>query len=308
MSSLQTSSTQSLKKEVPSWRNFVPPPAKLTDEEARKIFDETVRRHDYITGSNKMDTPIEGQVFGAISFLPAPGAMPDKDGYFGFAILRGNKPNETSMIDHCVEVIHNDQLSPMQIVRVGRPFPIVGPSYKFPAELTKEINVTAESARVYRAVAKQKLKTDRDAENELAVRREALQEEVDRVDDFDDYLTLRGKLAAVANDLENVRRQEKLLVEIIVKNHRLRLEWDQRKPDYQTTFLKAIQDREAKVGIVKNLSEEMDRHVERRQDMLCNYDKFLVNDDCLVCSNKLNNQLEVVTREASMLAAEVERD
>ena len=96
------------------------------------------------------DPPIALQAVGLVSFTPAKGATPNKDGVFGFAKLRGNYASQLEAKQRAEEIIRNiDSYHQIYHTYVGRPFPITASS-KYSAE-TDEIDIRKAMTAFFRS-------------------------------------------------------------------------------------------------------------------------------------------------------------
>ncbi len=83
------------------------------------------------------DPPIPLQKIGLFSFVPSKGATPDKDGFFGFAKLRGNFATDTESDMHAEKLIRNvDSYHKVYHTYIGRPFPVTVES-KYSADINE---------------------------------------------------------------------------------------------------------------------------------------------------------------------------
>ena len=123
------------------------------------------------------DTPIPLQVFGLISFVPAKGAVPDKDGIYGFAKLRGNFSCERECNERAEFIIRNiDSYHRIYHAYVGRPFPL-SHNPKYVAE-TAEIDIRRSTTDNISANIKKQKDDERQAIQEIKDIEKALLDDV----------------------------------------------------------------------------------------------------------------------------------
>ena len=93
------------------------------------------------------DPPIVGQGLSLFSFVPAKNAMPDTNGVFGFAKIRGCFQEEADAMDRCKYLIRDvDSYHSVQTVRTGQPFPVVADARRFSRE-TSTVDMEKETGK-----------------------------------------------------------------------------------------------------------------------------------------------------------------
>lgn len=185
------------------------PPVKvtpLTEEELASAWEELViteflekwpRTERYWS-----DPSYKDQVYCMSSFVPAPGATPDKDGVYGMMKIRGVFSNEGEMRDRCRELIEKvDSDHKYFQAYVGRPFPCTLNDKKFCAE-TETIDIKSKAVEAVGSLSAKVHKTETEEQNEVKQRTEDVlarneEEKKGNIDPLDRYTELRVKRANI---------------------------------------------------------------------------------------------------------------
>ena len=126
-------------------------------------FPEVERRYT--------DPVIDLQKIGLFSFVPARGAVPNNQGIYGFAKIRGNFANENEANERAEFIIRNvDSYNQIFHTYVGRPFPITVDS-KYSAE-TQEIDIRKEMAKTVSENIKEKKEDEHKTMQEIKQKEE----------------------------------------------------------------------------------------------------------------------------------------
>jgi len=195
------------------------------------------------------DPPIMLQTIGLVSFTPAKGAVPNSNGVFGFAKLRGNYASEMEAKQRAETIIRNiDSYHQIYHTYVGRPFPITASS-KYSAE-ADEIDIRKEmTASVSSSIKSKKTKEQNDMK-EIKQREEALLAESRSdpadADPYELYITLRVKKAQLSwTYLEHIKKMAEVK-DIIIKTRVELAEMEERdsefKEKYYAKYVKAREE------------------------------------------------------------------
>lgn len=172
------------------------------------------------------DPPPPMQKIGLISFTPAKGAVPNNNGVYGFAKLRGNFQT-TLEADQRAEFLirHVDSYHQIYHTYVGRPFPITVSS-KY-SEETDEIDIRKEMTKSISSDVRAKKKKEQSDIEEIKDRERKLLEESkispEDADPYEEYITLRVKKAQLSWTYLEHQKKLKEIKGIIIKT-RARLE------------------------------------------------------------------------------------
>ena len=199
------------------------------------------------------DPPVSLQKIGLVSFTPAKGAKPNKNGVYGFAKLRGNFQTEIEASQRAEFLIRNvDSYHQIFHTYVGRPFPITSSS-KYSAE-TDEIDIRKEMASNISANIKKKKMEEQKEIDDIKQREKNLIEESKResIDPYENYITLRVKKAQLAwNYHEHMTKLEEIKTHI-VKAHFDILDLEENNPKFKENYYQKYLDARKDAGIVDN--------------------------------------------------------
>lgn len=171
----------------------------LTPEQlqnAKKDLSENSYCKNYDRKDRKYcDPPKEGQSIGLFSFVPAVGATPDENGFYGWAKLRGNYADEETAEIAADKIIRDiDSTHLIYHTVVGRPFPIT---------VSADLALSTDEVDLKKKAMTQAIKNRRKIEKEALVeskeRHDELVEKIQNPDpeelEEDDYITTRVKKA-----------------------------------------------------------------------------------------------------------------
>ena len=214
------------------------------------------------------DPPISGQKFGLISFVPAKGATPDKDGVYGFAKLRGHYETDHEAIDKARHLIQSvDSYHKISVYPVGRPIPITLNS-EYAATTTK-IDLKNKVVSTVSEDIKQKREKEKAEIDDMKRREKQLLDEAKpdyKPDPYEEYTTLRVKKAQLIWTYNRTREQLEKVKASIIKTRDDIARMDSENPDYSKEHLERYLAARKAAGIPdENNSEET-------------YMKFLVED------------------------------
>ena len=213
------------------------------------------------------DPQIPLQTIGLISFVPAKGATPNENGVFGFAKLRGNFATQLEANQKAEQLIRNiDSYHQIYHTYVGRPFPITFSS-KFSAE-TDEIDIRKQTTKTISESIKEKKDEEQRTIKEIKEREQALLDDTSKEPDpYDQYITLRVKLAQLSwTYLEHQKKLEEVK-EVIIRTRKEVAQADEEHPTFKDTYYDKYMEARKKAGIV-----------ESKEESQSNFIKFLVED------------------------------
>lgn len=214
------------------------------------------------------DPPIQLQTYGLFSFVPSKGAIPDKDGFFGFAKLRGNFSTELEAQQKAEELIMNiDSYHDVFHAYVGRPFPITT-SIKH-ALNTDEVDVRKKTTKtISESIIEKRKKEKNDIEEIKEKEKKLIQDtKLEDVDPYENYITLRVKKAQLSwTYLEHIKKIEEIK-DILLKTNDEIAELDETNPNFNKEYYEKYMNARKDAGI-KDTNESAQE----------SFMKFLVED------------------------------
>lgn len=196
------------------------------------------------------DPPVQLQTYGLFSFVPAKGATPDKDGFFGFAKLRGNFSTELEAQQKAEELIMNtDSYHDIFHSYVGRPFPITT-SIKH-ALNTDEVDIRKKTTKcISESIIEKKKKEQNDIE-EIKEKEKKLVEDTKQENDdpYENYITLRVKKAQLSwTYLEHIKKIDEIK-DILLKTNDEIVELDRKNPKFNDEYYEKYMNARKDAGI-----------------------------------------------------------
>jgi hypothetical protein len=208
------------------------------------------------------DPPPPMQSIGLISFTPAKGATPNKNGVYGFAKLRGNYATPIEANQRAEFLIRNvDSYHQVYHTYVGRPFPLTVSS-DYSAE-TAEIDIRKETTESVSASVKEKKDNEQKTVNDIKNREEELRADVakDEVDPYDEYITLKVKKAQLSwTYLEHIKKMEEIRG-IICKTRNQLNELDDKHPEFKDKYYEKYMNARKEAGLTDTPEELEDNFV-----------------------------------------------
>ena len=215
------------------------------------------------------DTPLPNQLFGLVSFVPAKGATPNKNGVFGFAKLRGNFGTEVEAHQRSVELIKNvDSYHVIHTCYVGRPFPITQVT-KFSQEETK-VDINKEAQEAFSSSVKNARDKEAQTVKEIKDREKKLLEETKpdyKESDIDRYTTLMVKKAQVSWAYKENAKKVADMKSIVLKTREEIKEMDSVDPTLKDRYMQKYLDARKEAGFEDSKEKTED-----------NFMRFLVED------------------------------
>ena len=204
------------------------------------------------------DPIVPMQYIGLISFTPAKGAIPNENGVYGFAKLRGNFSTEIEANERAEYLIRNvDSHHQIYHTYVGRPFPITISS-KYSAK-TDEIDIRKEMTTDISSNVKGKKLDEQKQIEEIRQKEEKLKEDVkkEEVDPYDNYITLRVKKAQLSWTYLEHYKKMKEIKDILIKTKEDLEEYDRTNPEFKENYLQKYLDAREEAGI-KDTKEQLE--------------------------------------------------
>lgn len=244
----------------------------LSDEEVNSAMKD-LNNTAFITKFPRVDRtyadpPPPLQNIGLLSFVPAKGAQPNKNGVYGFAKLRGNYATEQEADQRAEFLIRNvDSYHQIYHTYVGRPFPMTASS-KYSAD-TNEIDIRKEMTESISNDVKQKKQDELKTVQEIKKREDELVADTkkEEVDPYDEYITLRVKKAQLSwTYLEHVKKMKEIK-DIILRTRKEIEKLEEDNSEYKEKYYEKYMNARKDSGF-KDTPEEME----------ANFLKFLVED------------------------------
>jgi hypothetical protein len=223
----------------------------LTDEQTNLAMSELnitsyVERFPQVE-RRYADPPISLQKIGLVSFVPAKGATPNKEGIYGFAKLRGNFDTGIEADERAEFIVRNiDSYHKIFHTYVGRPFPLTVLSDY--TENVQEIDLQKEiTSAIGDDIKKKRQKEQQDMEDIKKREQELLSDVKKEEEDIDDrYTTLRVKKAQLVWTYVETEKKMKQMCGLIAKARKEREELDEKQPElkekYYNKYMQARRD------------------------------------------------------------------
>lgn len=226
---------------------------KLTEEEVSEAMNElnntSFTRKFPRVDRTYADPQIPLQTYGLLSFIPSKGAVPDKDGFYGFLKLRGNFATEMEANQKAEELIRNvDSYHEIYHAYVGRPIPLTNdPKY---VEHTEEIDIKKKTTETISKSILNKKKEEQREIDEIKEKEKELLNDVESVPDpYDNYITLRVKKAQLSwTYLEHHKKIEEIR-SILLKTHDQIKKYESENPTYKEEYYNKYMEARGKAGI-----------------------------------------------------------
>jgi hypothetical protein len=213
----------------------------LTDEqlkEALPALNSTVFVERFPQVERRYADPaIDLQTIGLVSFVPAKGATPNREGIYGFAKLRGNYPTEAEASARAQYLVKNvDSYHPIYHTYVGRPFPLTTSS-----EYSKEVDRVELKREIADAIGedvKKKREKEQQEIEEIKQREKVLLEDVKQAEENKDdhYTTLRVKKAQLVWTYSETEKKMHQMAGLIAKTRREIEELEKTDPNLKNTY------------------------------------------------------------------------
>jgi|UniRef100_A0A6C0IZ38 hypothetical protein len=235
----------------------------ISEEEVNDAMKE-LNNTQYIEKFPKLDRTYQDpqvpmQNIGLVSFVPAKGAVPNQNGVYGFAKLRGNYATNTEADQRAEFLIrYADSYHQIYHTYVGRPFPLTISS-DYSAETT-EIDIRKETVQAVSSSVKDKKEEEQKVMREIKEREENLLEESKKakeddgtkdieVDPYENYITLSVKKAQLSWTFKEHLTKMKEVREFIIKTRAELKDLDQEYPEFAGKYLDKYMQARKDAGI-----------------------------------------------------------
>jgi hypothetical protein len=231
----------------------------LTDEETNRAMNflnnnEMYKNYPKVERSY-LDPPPLNQNIGLISFIPAKGSSPNKNGVYGYAKLRGNFATELEANKRAEFLIRNvDSYHNIYHTFVGRPFPLTTSS-NFSAEV-EEIDIRKDMSESISDDIKNKKREEKKIIEDIKDREEKLLSESKKAvkdevvyDSYENYITLKVKKAQLTWTYLEHQKKMKEIVDILVKTRKEIEELDDSYPEYKDKYYDKYMEARESAGL-----------------------------------------------------------
>lgn len=238
----------------------------LTEDELKRAKDALLIKRDFPSIERRfVDPEIPTQKIGLVSFVPASGATPDGDGFYGFLKLRGNYLTVEDADNRGEFLIRNaDSYHDILYTKVGVPFPLMNSKDlgkhvedEMIIDISKKVEKeVALKVKEKRAEEKQTMKTIQDREKELLKQNTELlkNDSIPETEDPDEaYTLMRSKRAQlVFTYLHQMERLHKEVIPALIKTSRDVAELDAKRPELKEECFRRFTKAREEVGIPKD--------------------------------------------------------
>ena len=212
------------------------------------------------------DPPIANQTYGLVSFTPAKGATPDRDGVFGMLKVRGTFVTEDEAMLRAEYLVRNvDSYNSIYNTYVGRPFPL-SVSKKYVTDTT-EIDIKKKGTEETSGNIRAKRDEEKQAMREIEDRQKELLADVEKKEDdpYDIYTELMVKKAQLSwTYKETLKKMEDMKTNIIKTRAEL-VKMKEENSDYHAKYMDKYLDARQKAGLpkddasfIKYMAEDLD--------------------------------------------------
>ena len=247
----------------------------LTETEVKHAM-ETLNDTSFVRKFPKVDRtysdpPVSLQSIGLISFTPAKGATPNKNGVFGFAKLRGNYATTIEADERAEFLIRNvDSYHKIYHTYVGRPFPITFSS-DYSAE-TSEVDIRRETTNAISSNIKKQKDEEQNTVREMKEREETLLAESKRareddgqgdpyVDPYDEYITQCVKKAQLSWTFMEHLKKLKEVREIIINTRNVISKMDDEYPEFKEKYFEKYMEARKNAGLSEKINDTQDNFI-----------------------------------------------
>ena len=212
------------------------------------------------------DPALPNQNYSLVSFVPAKGATPDRDGVFGMLKVRGTFATEDEAMLRAEYLVRNvDSYHSIFHTYVGRPFPLAATS-KYVSETT-EIDIKKAITEETSTHIRKKRDQEKQTIREIEQREKELIADVEKKEDdpYDLYTELQVKKAQLSwTYSETVKKLADMKTSIIRAREDLK-KMDEESLDYREQYMQKYREARKKSGLpesddsfMKYMGEDLD--------------------------------------------------
>ena len=207
------------------------------------------------------DPPLKDQKIVLFSFVPAKGAKPDEDGWYGMAKVRGVFGNEEMANEHAEKLIRDhDSYHEIFHAYVGRPFPVTNKSgYE---EEVKTIDIKNKTVRLIsedilnkKREEEKEIKDMQDREQTLLEGSKRAKEELPE-DPYDVYITDQVKRAQLIWTYKETMKKCEQMRDLIKTTNEKIAETEANNPEYREQYKEKYMQARKDAGLDEEKVEE----------------------------------------------------
>ena len=212
------------------------------------------------------DPPLTNQLYSLVSFVPAKGATPDRDGVFGMLKVRGTFASEDEAMLRAEYLVRNvDSYHSIYHTYVGRPFPLAA-SAKYITETT-EIDIKKSVTEETSSHIRKKRDQEKQMVKEIEEREKELVADVEKKDDdpYDLYTELQVKKAQLSWTYSETLKKMNDMKESIIRARSEIKKMDEENADYREQYMEKYRAARKKSGLpetdnsfMKYMGEDLD--------------------------------------------------
>lgn len=220
----------------------------LTDEQTEAAHEQLVHRVEAFPTINRryIDPPIPGQKFALFSFIPAKDVVPNAQGFYGYAKIRGTFSTPEEAVEKSDEIIRTvDSTNSIYTCLTGHPIPLV---VKGHAEL-HNVDMQKEVDKDISYNVRSRAMEERKKIEEMKEREEELRKDVSEPNPEDDYIAKRVKLAVLRFTISEHEIKKKESEELRDKCIKELIEVRDANPDYEKNHLEKYMNARKKAHI-----------------------------------------------------------
>lgn len=218
---------------------------------AMEVLDNNKFIKKFMKVERRYADPVEPmQRIGLFSWVPAKGATPNENGFYGFIKLRGNYPTDQEASERAEFLIRNvDSYHQIYHAYVGRPMPCTTKS-DF-SDNTNEIDLRKEMTESVSSSIKSKKKSESQQIREIEDREKKLLSESkkEEEDPLEFYTTLRVKKAQVTWTYLETQKKMDEMKDIIIKTRKQIEEMEKGNDEYAKSYFKKYCDARDESGL-----------------------------------------------------------
>ncbi len=241
----------------------VPP---LTHEQTKAaVEDLLVPEPPYIpTERDYKDPQYSNQNFCLVSFVPAKGATPDKDGFFGFIKVRGVFATTEEASRRAEWLIQNsDSYHKIYTAHVGAPFPMVSDGHRFSKE-DFEVESKEAANKTFKQSMREKDQAEKQERDEIKERESKLLETASddfKEDPLDTYTMSQAKRAQLIWTYKRTVEKLPALRNSIRGVSKQLLELDNEYPEFYNQYYEKYMESRRQVGLTDEKVAEQDSFI-----------------------------------------------
>lgn len=210
------------------------------------------------TRKQRADPDIANQKIALVTFIPSSGAVPDKDGCFGVAKIRGCFSSVDEADEWSQNLIRNyDSYSSIDFVPVGRDFPMMKDNSVYVTE-TREVDLRNVIDKTTKEFVEKKRQEEKKEIEEIQERQKKLSEapkkEEENKDDIEYYIQLRVKKATALMRQEEASKVMAQCKKINEKTNVILTEIEEKHPEFAEQYLEKYQNalKESGIDVTQN--------------------------------------------------------